>query len=412
MPIAVALGGLFALILVAGWCFRQRQQVMLLQRQLREYRDLFTQAFTQNADPMCISRLDGTLVAVNPVFIELSGYTEEELLGATTLSLHLWQRVEDRAALFELLEQQDALSSHPMEFRRKSGAVMPSLLSVSRIVYGDKPCLLSHIRDLTPLKALEARQRQLERQLLSARNLEAMGTLVAGIARRFNNRLAAIIGYAELALDDIDAQGQTANDLERILGQSRTAQQLVDQLLAFGQGRQYRKEPIDLLTVLDGLRSELLMLAGDSYQVESRSEGRAALVLADVASLHLALLNICRNALEAMPLGGKVVLGLQSPSGSGASFGDIDAGLPAGEFVHFFVKDQGCGIDPVNLDRIFHPFFSTKPSVQGTGMGLSVTHGIIRDHGGHIRVNSCKGLGTTVHLFLPLISGEQHAPTA
>ena len=412
MSIIIILGGFLLLGALAGWCCWQWMRLLQLQRQLREYRDLFTQAFEQNADPMCISRLDGTLVAVNPAFVERSGFAKEELLGATTLSLQLWHRVEDRAALFESLAQQGSLSSRPVDFRCKSGTVMPSLLSVSRIAYRAEPCLLSHIRDLTPLKTLEARQLQLERQLLSARNLEAMGTLVAGIARRFNNRLAAIIGYAELALDDIDAHAQTAVDLERILDQSRAAQLLIDQLLAFGQGRQYRKEPVDLVVVLDGLRTELLMLAGDSYQVESRSEGQGARVLADVASLHLALFNICRNALEAMPLGGKVVLGLQSPSGSGASFGDIDAGLPAGEFVHLFVKDQGGGIDPAHLDRIFHPFFSTKPSAQGTGMGLSVTHGIIRDHGGVIRVNSCKGLGTTVHLFLPLISGEQHAAAA
>lgn len=412
MPITLALSSLFLLLALAGWWCWRRQCTARLQRQLREYRALFTQAFAQNVDPMCISRPDGTLVAVNPVFVELSGYGEEELLGASTLSLPLWHRREDRAAMFALLEQQGHVKNREVEFRRKSGEVVPSLLSVSRIVYGGEPCLLSHIRDLSALRALEARQRQLERQLLSARSLEAMGTLVAGIARRFNNRLAAIIGYAELALDDVEAHAQTANDLERILDQSRAAQLLVDQLLAFGQGRQYLQEEVDLVGLLETLRRELLGLAGDHYRVESRSEGRAALVMADVASLQLALLNICRNALESMPQGGVVVLGLQSPSGSGDSFGDIDAGLPAGEFVHLFIKDQGCGIDPGSLDRIFHPFFSTKLPGQGSGMGLSVTHGIIRDHGGLIRVNSRKGLGTTVHLFLPLLSGGHHAPTA
>ncbi len=415
MPIAVALCGVlfFLLVVAGGWCWqRQRHNTALLQRQLQESRALFTQAFTLNVDPMCISRPDGTLMAVNPVFVELSGYGAEELLGASTLSLHLWHRLEDRSAMFALLEQEGIIKNKEVEFRRKSGEVVPSLLSVSRIGYGGESCLLSHIRDLSALKTLEARQRQLERQLLSARNLEAMGTLVAGIARRFNNRLAAIIGYAELALDDVEADAQTANDLERILDQSRAAQQLIDQLLAFGQGRQHVKEEVDLVGLLEALRGELLGLAGNYYRVESRSEGQSALVMADVASLHLALLNICRNALESMPQGGTVVLGLQSPSGSGASFGDIDAGLPAGEFVHLFIKDQGCGIDPGNLDRIFHPFFSTKPSGQGAGMGLSATHGIIRDHGGLIRVNSRKGFGTTVHLFLPLLSGGQHAPVA
>lgn len=412
MPIAIALSSLLACMAAVSWWCWQRRRAALLRQQLLESQSLFAQVFAGNVDPMCISRPDGTLVAVNPVFVELSGYGEEELLGATTLSLQLWHRSEDRETMFALLEQQGYVKNREVEFRSKSGAVMPALLSVSRIGYRGEPCLLSHIRDLSALKALEARQRQLERQLLSARNLEAMGTLVAGIARRFNNRLAAIIGYAELALDDVEGHAQTANDLERILDQSRAAQQLVNQLLAFGQGRPAHKEEVDLVALLDVLRTELLQLAGNRFRVESRSRGQVALVMADVASLQLALLNICRNAMESMPQGGTVVLGLQSPAGSGEPFGDIDAGLPPGEFVHLFIKDHGDGIDAAQLDRIFHPFFSTKPSGQGSGMGLSVSHGILRDHGGLIRVNSRKGLGTTVHLFLPLLSGGQHAPAA
>jgi signal transduction histidine kinase len=157
------------------------------------------------------------------------------------------------------------------------------------------------------------------------------------------------------------------------------------------------------------LRQQLQVLAGDRFRVESRVTGKSALILADGASLQLALLNICRNALEAMPQGGVVVLGIRSPAGTGPSFAGVETGLPAGEFVHFYVKDSGRGIASGDLERIFHPFYSTKPSGQGTGMGLSVAHGIIRDHGGLIRVNSRKGSGTTIHLFLPLLSGDPHA---
>jgi PAS domain S-box-containing protein len=407
----VMIGGAAALVVLGcSWLlYRQGQRAAVREQQLRQAQTLFEQAFNNNVDPMCISRFDGTLVEVNQVFCELSGFKEEELLGQRTVDLGLWHRLADRKAMIELLHRHGRIKNLEVDVCRKNGEILPALLSVSRISYADTSCLLSNIRDLSDIKALEAQQRHWERQSLSTHNLEAMGTLVGGIARQFNNMLAAIIGYSELALDDVDADSQTAIDLERIQAKAQAARHLVEQLLAFGQGRQYSKQSVDLLLLLPALRQQLQILAGDRFRVESRVTGKSALILADGASLQLALLNICRNALEAMPQGGVVVLGIRSPAGTGPSFAGVETGLPAGEFVHFYVKDSGRGIASGDLERIFHPFYSTKPSGQGTGMGLSVAHGIIRDHGGLIRVNSRKGSGTTIHLFLPLLSGDPHA---
>lgn len=407
----VLIGGASALALLALiWrLYRQGQRLALREQQLREAQTLFSQIFDNNVDPMAISRPDGTLVAVNQVFCELSGYREHELLGRRALDLGLWHKSSDREAMLEILRQQGRIKNREVEFRRKNGEVVPSLLSMSQISYQGSPCLISNIRDLSAIKAMEAQHRHWERQILSARNLEAMGSLVSGIARQFNNMLAAIIGYSELALDDVDADSQTANDLERILTKAQAARQLVEQLLVFGQGRCYSKKPVDLFVLVAALRYQLQAMGGERFRVECRTIGKSAVVLADGTNLQLALLNICRNALEAMPQGGVVVLGICSPSGTGPSFAGVDTGLPAGDYAHLFVKDSGLGIAADDLERIFHPFFSTKPAGQGNGMGLSVAHGIIRDHGGHLRVNSRKGSGTTIHLFLPLLSGDEHA---
>ena len=130
-----------------------------------------------------------------------------------------------------------------------------------------------------------------------------------------------------------------------------------------------------------------------------------AWVVADPVNLQLALLNICRNAIDSMPEGGVLIIGLQYPPGAGERFADVDADLPAGEFAHIFIKDKGQGMDHLTLERIFNPFFSTKQPGQGTGMGLSVAYGIIQAHGGIIRVNSRQGYGSTFHLFFPVVGG-------
>lgn len=314
--------------------------------------------------------------------------------------------------MIALLRQQGRVKNLEVEFRNRSGARVPTLLSASVITLDGRTCLLSSIRDLTVIKTMERTNRKLEHHLAQARNLEAMATLVGGIAHRFNNILTSIIGHSELALDDIDAGSAVARDLERILGKATEARQLVEQLLAFSQGQPQRKQRIDFFPLMKSLVSTVRSECPEHLRVTTRFAGDAAWILADPASMQLALLNICRNAIQAMPRGGSLILGLQYPSGLGERFADTDAGLPAGDYVHLFIKDQGEGMDPATLDRIFNPFFTTRQFGQGAGMGLAMVHGIVQDHHGIIRVNSRKGYGSTFHLFFPVVDGETNGRAA
>jgi PAS domain S-box-containing protein len=401
---------------LAAVLFRLRHQARkaCLQAKQRQAdaENRFALAFHRNADPLCICQWDGRILEVNRMFGELFGYRPEELIGRNMLTLNLWQTSDERTRVLALLGQRAQVNNEEVTFRNRSGAVVPTLLSMSTITFDGQTCLLTSLRDLSVLKTMEKANRKLEHHLSQARNLEAMATLVGGIAHRFNNMLTSIIGHSELALDDIDAGSAVARDLERILVKATEARQLVEQLLAFSQGRVQDKQRIDLFSLMENLADTVRNECPEHLRVATRFAGEAAWILADPASLQLALRNISRNAMQAMPGGGTVILGMQYPCGTGERFADTDVGLPAGDYAHVFIKDQGEGMDPSTLDRIFNPFFTTKQLGQGTGMGLAMVHGIVQDHQGIIRVNSRKGYGSTFHLFFPVVDGATNGRAA
>jgi len=408
VPLLVA-GGVIAVLLFVFYHLLHRSSVASRQaeQQRADAENRFTLAFQHNTVPMCISEWDGTIRDVNQVFCEISGYAPEELVGKNSVALGLWHRPdEQRTLMVALLEQHGRVRNMEVEFHNKAGVIVPTLLSVSLMTINGKNCLLSTLQDLTVVREMEERNRKFEQQMAQTRNLEAMGTLVGGLAHQFNNILTGIIGYGELALDDVDADSQTAGDLERILEKAAEAQQLVRQILTFSREQVQEKQPINLAGFVADLVREIRQQAPDGLTIETRFAGDAAWVVADPVNLQLALFNICRNAIESMPEGGVLIIGLQYPPGAGERFADVDADLPAGEFAHIFIKDKGQGMDHLTLERIFNPFFSTKQPGQGTGMGLSVAYGIIQAHGGIIRVNSRQGYGSTFHLFFPVIGGS------
>jgi two-component system, cell cycle sensor histidine kinase and response regulator CckA len=401
-----------AISILVGLLVRLRSQAghlfLVAQQKQNDAEERFTLAFQLNADPMCISEWDGTIVEVNQRFCELSGYAADELAGLNSIAANLWHKPEEhRTAMVATLRKEGRVRNMEATFRNKAGRIVPALLSVTLLPLENRTCLLSTLRDLSAVKVMEERKRKLEGQLVRTANLEAMGTLVGGLAHRFNNILTSIIGYSELALDDVDASSQTAGDLERILGKAEEARHLVEQILHFSQGQARVKQPVDMFRLLAEAVAKIASQAPEGLRIETRISGKSAIILADPAAMELVILNICRNAFDSMPEGGALIIGLHYPSGTGGRFADADADLPAGNHVHLYFKDTGQGMDALTLERVFNPFFTTKHSGQGTGMGLSVVHGIITDHGGLIRVNSRKGFGSTFHLFFPVQNGEE-----
>ncbi len=246
---------------------------------------------------------------------------------------------------------------------------------------------------------------QLEKRLAQAQKMEAIGTLAGGIAHDFNNILSAIIGYTELSLIDIPKDSALQNNLQQVLKAGGRAKELVRQILAFSRQRESELVPVKVsLIVNEALK---LLRASLPATIKIRHNIKSHLsVLTDPTNIHQVLMNLCTNASFAMQADGGVLEVSLNDVDLDADFARQHPDVKPGKFIRLMVKDAGCGMTPEATERIFDPFFTTKKVGQGTGMGLSVVHGIIKSHGGTILVESSPGKGSAFSVFLPAIETE------
>ena len=278
--------------------------------------------------------------------------------------------------------------------------------------------LLVSVVDIT--ESVRARQQlhQQEQRLVQTQKLEAIGTLAGGVAHDFNNVLTAIMGNAELAQFSVAPGSPEAENLRNIMLASRRAQQLVQQILAFSRRTEVSREPIVLtpivLTPIVKETTEFLRaVARGAIELRHECLGVMPPVLADAAQVHQALMNIGTNAVQAMrSLGGTITFVEEVVTLDAAEPAARNVSLPPGSYVRVGVKDTGPGMAPEVVDRIFEPFFTTKAPGEGTGLGLSVVHGIMQQHGGAVTVYSQIGRGSLFRLYFPVASGAAEQPVA
>jgi PAS domain S-box-containing protein len=252
-------------------------------------------------------------------------------------------------------------------------------------------------RDLTARKQMEA-------QLREAHKMQAIGTMAGGIAHDFNNILGAILGNVALARQDLPPDAPAQISLAEIEKAGRRGRDLVRQILTFSRNEPPTRRPVRLAEVIrDAVR---LLKVTVPPHVELRAElAEAPPVLADATQVEQALINLCTNAIHAIgSQRGQVVIELASVELDPASAQKL--GLAPGPYVRLGVRDSGCGMDAATLERIFEPFYTTKPVGQGTGLGLAVVHGVMRTHQGAVDVLSAPGAGSTFMLYFPAASGE------
>jgi PAS domain S-box-containing protein len=254
-------------------------------------------------------------------------------------------------------------------------------------------------RDITQTTRLEAQLRQ-------AQKLEAIGTLAGGIAHDFNNILAPIIGYAGMALDEVPESHPIHKDLQQILTAANRAKDLVRQILAFS--RKDREHPMVAINVDMILREALKLLRATlPSTIEIRQQVEKGVALIDATEIHQVVVNLCVNAAHAMDSGGVLDISLTHASlGDSDCAGDNGHHLTAGAYLKLSVADTGHGMDAETVQKIFEPYFTTKGLGKGTGLGLAVVHGIVKRHGGEIRVESKPGQGSRFEVYLPAASAE------
>jgi PAS domain S-box-containing protein len=255
------------------------------------------------------------------------------------------------------------------------------------------------IEDITERKNADTERDRLETQLRQAQKLEAIGTLAGGIAHDFNNILAAILGYGEMALKDAPEGSAQRRHIDAAVSAGLRAKSLVERILAFSRSGIGERVPVHVQSVVQEALDQLQASTPAGLAIERRLDGGDAAVLGDPTQVHQVVMNLCANAVQAMRSQGKMVVSLDRVSDTGP--GCITGPLPAGEYVRLQVIDSGMGIAPQVLERIFDPFFTTKSVGVGTGLGLSLVHGIVTDLGGGIDVQSEPGVGSTFTVFLP-----------
>jgi PAS domain S-box-containing protein len=247
------------------------------------------------------------------------------------------------------------------------------------------------------------RELDLEKQLLQSQKMEAIGTLAGGIAHDFNNILTSIINSTELAIGDVDPQSRTAIDLERVLKAARRGGRVVKQILTFSKPSQEGFRPTNLTAVVAEVVGLMEVSLPGNIEMRSHISPNIGYIFADPTQIYQAVMNLCTNAFHALREGGGILnIRLEDTLLTEEEAKLLN--LETGGYIQLTVADNGPGINPAILDKIFDPFFSTKDKAEGTGLGLSVVHGIVKAHQGGLRVDSLEGQETAFRLFFPKVA--------
>ncbi len=261
------------------------------------------------------------------------------------------------------------------------------------------------IRDITE-------QKKLENQISQSQKMEAIGTLAGGIAHDFNNILGVIMGYADLARENAPPDSHLSSDLDNIITASNRAKDLVKQILAFSRQTDVTPVPLQLQSLIKEALKMLRSSIPTTIEILDDISSECTTVLADPTQIHQVLMNLCTNAYHAMEeTGGTLSVSLK-PAQIDRDTHPLAIQVEPGAYVKLTVTDTGSGIGPDVIDRIFEPYFTTKQLTKGTGMGLAIVHGIVAENGGTITVESDLGLGTSFHVYFPVIDQEESLPAS
>lgn len=261
------------------------------------------------------------------------------------------------------------------------------------------------IQDMEAQKKGEAERAQLQQQLQQARKMEALGQLTGGIAHDFNNMLASILGYTELAITNMEAKPKEKirSYLAEVSTAGERARDLIGQMLTFSRQGASSPQPLDIVPMVKEVVKMLGSMLPTSIELTTDFEQGLPYVRMDPVQLHQVVMNLCINARDAMDDSGRLSIAIRTRERIAYECTSCHV-RGEGDFVELSVSDTGDGIDREFLSRIFDPFFTTKDVGKGSGMGLSVVHGIVHEHGGHVVVDSRHGFGATFRVLLPAVT--------
>ncbi len=384
---------------------RVRKEKEVSEKALIESETKYRVLFEESKDAIFMITPNGKIMDINPAGIELFGDITREEMSAIDLGRDLKLKPSDMKKMIKAIEEQGFVKDTEVHLRRHEGGDLNVLVSATSISddRGQVRFYSGIIHDVTEY-------RRLEEQLYRAQRLESVGRLAGGIAHDFNNFLTAIRGYVDLARRELPPRSEAGEDLVEAGKAAERASNLTRQLLIFSRRESMDLKPVDLNVIVGELLKMLDKLIGERYKIVTELDESLARVNGDTGHIEQVIMNLVVNARDAMPEGGEIYISTKNVfiKEEHAS----RQNTKPGEHINLSVRDRGFGMDEETQSHIFEPFFSKKPGIESTGLGLSLVYGIIQQHSGWVEVKSAPGQGSTFSIYLPAISSVARAPLA
>ncbi len=350
-----------------------------------------------NPDPMIVYNLKGHPQYINPAFTKIFGWTLEEVKGDRVPFVPENQKNLSNKKIEELYDHGKPISFETKRYT-KDNQCLDIIISaaINKSETGKLTGMVVNLTDITSKKMLEAQYRQ-------AQKMESIGTLASGIAHDFNNILSIIIGNSEFAMSETDESNPVYECLEQIQQAGVRAEGITGQLLGFSRYSEQKFKPVVLSEVIQNSLKMLRPLIPSNIEIKEQYHAGPDMILADAVQIDQILMNLCINSSHAMEKdGGCICINLNNIH-IDAVIDKKYSGLPNGNYIQLIFQDSGPGISPEIIERIFDPYFTTKDVGKGSGMGLSVVHGIVKRHQGEIFVTSRENKNTTFEIVFPAI---------
>ncbi|MDA8135218.1 MAG: cache domain-containing protein [Desulfobacteraceae bacterium] len=379
---------------------RENESLKTAEKALRNSEKKYRELLEQSPIGLALARMDGRFVSINPAYSKIIGYSMEE-----ALNLSFWDITPEKynaidRQMMDQIASDGKYGPYEKEYVHKDGQLVPVRLSGMVVVREDEKFIWSSVEDISALVNAEKERNRLEEKLRQSHKMEAIGTLAGGIAHDFNNILFPILGHTEMLMADVDKNSEFHKRLRKIYDSSLRAKDLVKQILTFSR---QEKTEYKLLRVQSIIKEALKLLRSSmpaTIDIKQNIQTDCSPVKADPTQIHQIIMNLSANAYHAMEkTGGELNVSLKE-----IEIGRHDRPNPElepGSYVCLTVSDQGVGMDKNLIQKIFDPFFTTKEKGKGTGMGLSVVHGIVKNMKGAIQVSSEPGKGTTFTVYFP-----------
>jgi len=373
---------------------------------LRESEMHYRQLIENIGDIVFTTDLEGNITFVSKNVAGTINYEPANLLGRNIKDLLLTESVAILEENFKKQLLSEIVHPYEVKFVAADKRYVPVEINTSLLhdTEGNSVGIEGTIRDMTEHKRLES-------ELFQARKMEAIGTLAGGIAHDFNNIIQGISGLTEILLLGKKKNDPDYEKLTHIKTQAFRASELTRQLLAFSRKAESRLQPLDLNGEIERLKEVFVRTIPKMIDIRFHLSGKLNLVNADANQIEQIIMNLIINARDAMPDGGELIVRTENVTLEGKDCQTLQGAAP-GEYVLLAVSDTGMGMDRDVMEHIFEPFYTTKEVNKGTGLGLAMVYGIVKNHNGYIYCESMPGQGTTFKIYLPVVTGEDISQNA